>query len=112
MDLNLKGKTVVITGGATGMGFETASLFGAEGCSLAICGRRQAVLDEAGRKLEEQGYPVLCQRADVTDPVQVEAFADAVMDRFGKIDVWINNAGMPVHKGMMEIGRASCRERV
>ena len=52
MDLNLKGKTVVITGGATGMGFETASLFGAEGCSLAICGRRQAVLDEAGINAE------------------------------------------------------------
>lgn len=104
MNLNLNGKTVVITGGATGMGFETAALFGQEGCSLAICGRREAVLKEARKKLEASGYPVLCKTADVTDFSQVEAFADAVMERFGKIDIWINNAGMPVHKGMMEIG--------
>ncbi len=103
MELNLKGKTVVITGGATGMGFETALLFGEEGCNIALCGRRREKLDEAKAILDEKGIPSFCQVADMTDEAQAEAFANQVSEAFGGIDIWINNAGMTVHQPMMEI---------
>lgn len=106
MDLNLNGKVVVVTGGATGMGFETAAAFGAEGCSIALCGRRAQMLDEAKKELESKGYKVFCKVVDVTDEAQVNSFADDVVKELGRLDVWINNAGRTVHKGMMEIDAA------
>lgn len=106
MNLNLSGKVVVITGGATGMGFETAAAFGKEGCAIALCGRRLQVLMDAKKELEAKGFPVFCKVADVTDETQLNTFSDDVADTFGKIDIWINNAGRTIHKSMMDTDAA------
>ncbi len=112
MELNLRGKTAVITGGATGMGLETALLLGEEGCRIALCGRRPEKLSEAKSLLEERGVPVYCQTADMTEEEQVNRFADRAAEALGGIDIWINNAGMAVHKPMMEISAAHWKQLI
>ena len=92
MNLNLKGKTVVITGGAEGIGKSTAAAFLAEGCNVAICGRTQSKLDNFLQDFA--GNPVLTVQADVAIPDDMEKLASAVAASFGGIDIWINNAGI------------------
>ena len=90
MDLGLQGKVVVVTGGTAGIGLATAKAFLQEGASVAVCGRRQELLDDAVKAL---GGDVFAYRADMTDEGEVTAFAGAVYDHFGHIDVWVNNVG-------------------
>jgi 3-oxoacyl-[acyl-carrier protein] reductase len=103
MELNLKGKVVAITGGATGIGRETAFQFFKEGCSVAICGRRREKLDEASAFFEKEGYSVFTGNVDVRDEAALKAFAKDVFEKFGAIDVWINNAGYNIHRSMVDL---------
>ena len=89
-----QGKTVAITGGATGIGLALAKQFGADGASLVIGEPRQNRLDAAKATLGASGYPVETQILDVRDPASVEAFADLCWDRFGGCHLLVNNAGV------------------
>ena len=91
---DFKGKVVVITGGATGIGFSFAKRFGNEGARLVIAGRRQQKLDEAVSELQSLGYEAAGFSCDVADYDQVEALADFAEATFGGADVIMNNAGM------------------
>jgi Dehydrogenases with different specificities (related to short-chain alcohol dehydrogenases) len=93
MDLNLKDKVVVITGGATGIGKSTAGEFLKEGCKVAICARRQENLSQAYEDFKALGFEIMTKSVDVCDYSALEIFAQDVVDRYGKIDIWINNAG-------------------
>ena len=85
---------VLITGGTSGIGRSLAEAFLAEGASVAVCGRSQAALDRFG-----QAHPeALAVRADVTVPADRVAMLDAVAERFGRLDVLINNAGTFVER--------------
>lgn len=90
MDLGLQGKVVVITGGTAGIGLAAAKAFLQEGASVAVCGRRQELLDDAAATL---GPSAFMYRADMTEEADVTAFAEAVSAHFGHIDVWVNNVG-------------------
>lgn len=92
MDLQLQGKTAVVTGGSKGIGFATAKTFLLEGAKVAICARNATELDKAVAELSALGT-VYGKVADMTDQADAEAFADAVYKRFGSIDCWINNVG-------------------
>lgn len=92
VDLGLKGKTAVITGGSMGIGFETAKTFLKEGARVAISARRASELDRAGESLGELGE-VLTFCGDMTDAGDVNAFGRAAFERFGAIDCWVNNVG-------------------
>ena len=70
MDLGLQGKVVVVTGGTAGIGLATAKAFLQEGASVAVCGRRQELLDDAVKAL---GGDVFAYRADMTDEGEVTA---------------------------------------
>ncbi len=89
-------KTVVITGGATGIGFAIAKALGADGSRVVIGEPRQHRLDEAAGALAALGIECLAVECDVTHLEQVEALADAAWDRFGRVDVIMNNAGIIV----------------
>lgn len=102
MELNLQGKVVVITGGATGIGKATAMEFLREGCKVAICGRRQSKLDEAKAEAAGLGYSLMAESVDVTDYNALEAFATDVESQYGKIDIWLNNAGSNYIKSMLD----------
>lgn len=86
-------KTIVITGSSRGIGFGLAEAFLERGCQVVISGRNPAVLAEALGKLEATGGAVAAQVCDVSKVADLEALWDAAVERFGSVDIWINNAG-------------------
>lgn len=91
---DFKGKVVVITGGATGIGFALAKQFARQGASLLLAGIEKHRLDEAAKALSHDAARVEIFECDVTKRAQVEALADFAWDRFGRADVIVNNAGV------------------
>src|SRR5690606_7792974 len=99
--MSFRDKTVLITGGSRGLGLVLARDFLKEGARAVICGREEATLERARTELERLGGEVLAVPCDVTDPVQVEALISSVHERFGAVDVLVNNAGV-VQTGPLE----------
>jgi NAD(P)-dependent dehydrogenase (short-subunit alcohol dehydrogenase family) len=93
MDLELSGKAVLITGGTDGLGLALAKRLAAEGASVAVCGRDAQRVRAAGASLNEIGSEVLAQQADVTSPADLDAFVEAAIERWGRIDGVVHNAG-------------------
>jgi NAD(P)-dependent dehydrogenase (short-subunit alcohol dehydrogenase family) len=87
------GLVALVTGGGTGLGRAIAREYARTGASLAIAGRRPEPLEEVRAELESAGADCLAVPADVREPEQVAALVDAVVERFGRIDVLVNNAG-------------------
>ena len=86
-------EVVLITGGGSGIGLVAATEMGQLGAKIAICGRRPQPLQEAVAELESKGIEAFAAPCDIREPEAISAYVDAVVERFGKIDVLINNAG-------------------
>ena len=93
MDLGLTGKTVVVTGGSKGIGYAAAEAFLKEGAKVAICARHEEELKEAAKTLSQYG-PVYYEAFDVVDAEYNYRFAEHVNQKFGSLDVWVNNVGV------------------
>ena len=93
MDLNLKDKVVIVTGASRGIGRAIAFGFAAEGAKLSICGRTQDTLDAAANEVQALGAEVFSKLADVTDGEDADAFVEATLEQYGRVDVLINNVG-------------------
>ncbi len=89
----LDGKVALVTGGSRGLGLQLAEGLGEAGATVAITARREPGLAEAQRHLSERGITALALRCDVTDPGEVQAVVDHVVQDFGGIDILVNNAG-------------------
>jgi citronellol/citronellal dehydrogenase len=87
------GAVAVVTGGGTGIGGATARELARTGAKVAICGRRPEPLEAVRAELAGAGHDVLAQVCDVREPDQVDAFFDRVGERYGTVDVLVNNAG-------------------
>jgi citronellol/citronellal dehydrogenase len=83
----------LVTGGGTGIGRATALALARSGASVVICGRRPEPLEEAHAAVEAVGAECLALQIDVREPDQVATLVDAALERFGRIDVLVNNAG-------------------
>ena len=87
------GRVVLVTGGGTGIGRATALELARTGARGAICGRRPEPLEDVRAVIEAEGADCLALTADVGETDEVERLVGAVLDRFGAIDVLVNNAG-------------------
>src|SRR5688500_7594059 len=94
MDLGLRGKVAIVTGGSEGIGRETARSLAAEGAKVVICARREDVLTEVAEKLSrDTGGEVLGVPADVTSRSDIARVLDTAVSKFGRLDILVNNAG-------------------
>ncbi|MHB1460464.1 MAG: SDR family NAD(P)-dependent oxidoreductase [Armatimonadota bacterium] len=91
--MDIKGRTVIVTGSGSGIGRALAVEFSANGANVVCCGRREAPLRETVALIEASGGTALAIPADVTDPQQVDRLVSQAIERFGSIDVLFNNAG-------------------
>ncbi|MFE5516147.1 SDR family oxidoreductase [Streptomyces virginiae] len=87
-------KVVAITGASSGIGEATARRLAADGHQLFLGARRTDRLDALGREIDEAGGTAAFRRLDVTDAADVRAFVAAARDRYGRVDVLVNNAGV------------------
>ena len=96
MDLRLTNKVAIVTGSSRGLGRASARALAAEGCRVTLCARGADALrdaaDELGRTVQDPGR-VLDVTADVSTPAGVTAVVSQTLDRFGRIDVLVNNVG-------------------
>jgi 3-oxoacyl-[acyl-carrier protein] reductase len=93
MDLGLRGRRAIVTGGSKGLGKAIAAELLAEGAAVAICSRHKAELDETAAELAASGGSITALPCDVTDPGQVESFIAAAAAALGGTDILVNNAG-------------------
>jgi 3-oxoacyl-[acyl-carrier protein] reductase len=93
MELGLRGKAAVVTGGSRGIGKAVAHALVEEGCAVAICARNAERLNAAVGDLARNGARVIGVPTDVTDAAAVGKFVDAALEAFGRIDILVNNAG-------------------
>jgi len=93
-------KVIVITGASSGIGAALARLLGSQGHRVIVAARREAELDEVAK---ESGNDALAVVTDVTRRADMQQLKDAALKAFGKIDVWVNNAGRGITKSILEL---------
>ena len=93
------GKTVVISGGAEGIGFGIAQAMGKQGMNVVLADIDANQLKIAQEKLQKEGVEVLSVQMDVTNLSQWENVANKTLERFGKVHMLVNNAGVGSNPG-------------
>ena len=101
--MRTRGSVVVITGASSGIGRATALKFAAGGATVALTARRPTALQEVAAECERSGATALPVPADITDEKAVREVADKVVERFGRIDVWVNCAAVTAFAPFEEI---------
>ena len=114
MNNELAGRTVVITGGTSGIGLATAKRFLETGANVAICGRDEKRMNLALQEIknEQNGGRLIGAKCDVLNKDQVEEFVNTTVDRFGGVDTLVNNAGQARLSGFDDIKDDEWREEL
>jgi NAD(P)-dependent dehydrogenase (short-subunit alcohol dehydrogenase family) len=103
--MEIKDAVVIVTGASSGIGAATARAAARRGASVVLLARRKERIDALAAELGS----ALAVACDVTDPEQVRVAVERAVERFGRIDVLVNNAGQGLHAGIEEIGVADFR---
>ncbi|MBU3911865.1 MAG: 3-oxoacyl-[acyl-carrier-protein] reductase [Candidatus Omnitrophica bacterium] len=93
-ELSLEGKVALITGGARGIGRDIALVFAKEGADIVICDVNLEQAEAAAKEVRDMGRSSIAFKADVTDSKAVQAMVDKILDKYKKLDILINNAGI------------------
>ncbi len=93
MDLEIKGRVALITGGSRGLGRMSALALAREGVNVAICGRTQATLDKTVGELKSMGVSSTGIVADISEPPAAQMLFDATVAELGQVDILVNNVG-------------------
>jgi len=93
-ELSLEGKVALVTGGARGIGREIVLCFAREGADIAICDVNLEEAEATAKEIQKTGRQCLAFKTDVTDSKDVQAAIDKILDKLGKLDILINNAGI------------------
>jgi 3-oxoacyl-[acyl-carrier protein] reductase len=103
MDLKLKGKIAIITGGSRGIGYAVAHALAAEGVNICICARNEESINKATEEIEKD-FPVkaLGVKADVSKASEIDLLVKKVKEEFGGVDILINNAGTGTEETIMD----------
>jgi short-subunit dehydrogenase len=91
---DVAGKTIVIAGASSGFGRGAAVELARQGAQVVVAARRGPVLEELVAEIAADGGTALAVSTDVSDPDAVTALAESALERFGRIDVWVNNVGI------------------
>ena len=94
MDLNLKGKTAIVTGGASGIGRQACLDYAIEGANVVIADINELGTQEVAKEIESTGGKAIAMKCDVTSTDEVKATVQKCMDAYGRIDILVCNAGI------------------
>lgn len=97
MSKQLQDKVVIVTGASNGIGRAIAEAFAAEGAKTVLVARRAQLLDEVAAGIRSRGGEALTIAADLTREAEIVALFAKVKDTYGRLDVLVNNAGVPTH---------------
>jgi len=99
MDLGLRGKAAIVTGGKRGLGFATAELLCREGADVSICARDPEGVEEAVARLAQHGTKVHGEGVDAADPVAYAAYLSNAVEALGGLDVFVHNVSAAAGRG-------------
>ncbi|MFC1950539.1 SDR family NAD(P)-dependent oxidoreductase [Chloroflexota bacterium] len=100
--LSLEGKVAVVTGGGTGMGRGIALVFAEAGADVAVASRRLPVLEKVAEEIKALGSRALAVRTDVSKKADVDNMVKRVMEKFGTIDILVNDAGIIYERTLID----------
>lgn len=103
MDLGIEGRVAIVTAASRGLGRASAEALAADGARLVLCARSEEPLRQAERALAAQGVEVLSIAADIADPATPQRLVGAAMERYGRVDIVVANAGGPPPGRSLEV---------
>src|SRR5678815_2873937 len=105
----LKDQVIVITGASSGIGLCTAESAAKQGAKVVLAARSGETLDDVVNRINSAGGEAVAFTCDVADREQVRRLADQAVARFGRIDTWVNNAGLAIYGRLDEVSEADSR---
>src|SRR3954471_17058085 len=102
MDLQLKGKRALVTGGSRGIGRAIAETFAEEGASVALCARGAETLDTVAAELRDRGVTVYSEAFDVTDSAALAGFVDHAAQELGGLHIVVSSTSASANRGPAE----------
>jgi short-subunit dehydrogenase len=106
--MRLQGQVVVVTGASMGIGEAIAKIFAEEGANVVLSSRSLERLKAAQARIRNSDRTIVVE-CDVSDPAQTKALLQATLERFGRVDVWVNNAGFGLVDSVERMDMDACR---